>query len=483
MIAPSKRRSAEPVRGALLTLHVATARRLAAQRRAWRGSLAALGGSVLVAVVARFVPVPPLTHLALVAVAGMSGAALPLPSLRRPALDHIARQAGLAYETALGLPPAEAAAADPYGLRAQLVERAGLSVRDYEPPAAPAWWLPVLALALAVVVLTQALPRQAASSTGAAEGSAAPAGEPLEPEAAPQGGELTPVQEAPARADGAGAPDLDGNTLDGRDAIPPGGSEAGNDALSRFLEALRQQSGQGGEGGEGGAAAIGAAEAEAPAEGEPAGAGAGAAEVPAGADDRSASPGAGEGASPGTNEAAGDERAEGGEDGGGPGRQPGTEPGGEAAEAEGSAAGQGAPPQARDGQDAGADERGLTEDDQAAGGAREEGATPGGGGDSGVSVGGSQGEGDSAVGVGGGAVADGEDAQGTGLLAGGVELLPGVLLPGPTTAAGNVRLPGDDQVELPPGTPLAPYLTAAEEALGEGDLPAGYQEIIRRYFR
>ncbi len=72
-------------------------------------------------------------------------------------------------------------------------------------------------------------------------------------------------------------------------------------------------------------------------------------------------------------------------------------------------------------------------------------------------------------------VADGEGTE--------PDLLPGVLQFGPENPAGVVRLPGEEEVALPPGRSPADYRSAAEEALTEGDLPLAYQEVIRRYFR
>src|SRR5690606_17613449 len=65
---------------------------------------------------------------------------------------------------------------------------------------------------------------------------------------------------------------------------------------------------------------------------------------------------------------------------------------------------------------------------------------------------------------------------------GALDVLPGVLQPGPENPAGTVRLPGDTEAFLPPGRGVTEYRPAAEEALPEGGLPLAYQEVIRRYF-
>ncbi len=479
MITPSRRRQPnEPKKGSPYTLHVAAARRMALERRAWRAAVGALGGAVIGAVLSRFLELPVLAHLGLTLGAAAVGAALPVPSLVREALDTIADQAGLAYESGLSVlgRAEEGAAPDEFGLAARVLEAGARSVRDYRPPRAPAWWLPVVVLALATLGLTYAFPRRPAPE---APSRTTEAGAPADREDDVDGplervGELAGRPEAASRAEGAAAQEQVGGAVDDRDALPPG-TEAGNEALSRFLEALRQ--------------------------GEPtsgAGAGSGAASSTGGGDGadggRPGETGEAEGAAadapqPGGGEGGGGERSDDASEEGTPG---GTQaagarpegPNGEQADDGGARGPDGATAQGTDGQ-ATEEDRRLSEGEEAmgGGGAQRPGGDDRGGGEGGAAGVDQETSEAGAVGVGGGALQDTAEGGEPAFMTGGVELLPGVVEAGPTNPAGRVRLPGASEVELPAGTPLGPYAEAAEEAVGEGDLPAGYQEIIRRYFR
>lgn len=481
MISPSRRRRSVKAKGSdAYTLHLVTARRMALDRRALRAAVCGLAGALLGAALSRFIDVPLVAHLGLMLAAGALGAALPVPRLERAALDTIADQAGLAYESGLTVleSRADGAPTDDFGLAPRVLEAGARSVLDYRRPPTPAWWLPAAVLAAAVIALTYAFPvvgTRAVAAQGPATSLAQEQGDSVD-QPMDRVGELTGQPEAANRAEGAGTPEQLGRTVDDRDALPPG-TEPGNDALSRFLESLRQ-----GESSPGATPRSGA--------GEGSGTGDGADGAPGPTNETQA-----QGRSPDSPRSGGDSGA--GNDAGQD--ETGTEPGGETAATSQAAtdAGSeddvdesmsGSPTAGRDPRERageGEEDRRLSEGDEAAGagGGQQRGDDARGGGEGGAS-GGEEGASEAgAVGVGGTTLDDSETADGPAFAAGGVELLPGVVQTGPTNPAGRVRLPGSSEVELPAGTPLAPYAEAAEEAVGEGDLPAGYQEIIRRYFQ
>lgn len=500
MIAPSRRRRTEPPPDATFALHLVAARRLATARRTTRGALGALAGAAVALLVGVWFVVPPPYRLAAALLGALVGAALPLRSAAREALDDIGRRTGWAYESALELLERRSAAADAargavpsageptfpdeFGLEAGLLARARRSVADYAPAPAPRWWLPLAVLALALTALPSLLTRPAPPSTaGGSSGSPAATDRP------PEGAAVDRLLDLPSvagRAEDPGATRTDAAAPSAADPLRPGASGSG-DALSRYLEALRQADGSssqaGGPGGSGGGQpGSDGAGGEAPM-GDSGGTGpgtpTGGAGAPAGAG--GTAPGTpdtdahGEGAAPGADEVAGGNAS--------------AQAGGEAQET-GDPAGQttGAAratrPGAEDPRDA--PDPGETEGtrgDMGIGfGSPEEGQREAPAGATAAGTGGEEAGADGSPGAGGAMLVDDAERSDV-LVGGGVQLLPGVILDGPTTPAGTVRLPGDDMVELPVGTPLAPYGTAAEEALGEGDLPAAYQEIIRRYFR
>lgn len=63
------------------------------------------------------------------------------------------------------------------------------------------------------------------------------------------------------------------------------------------------------------------------------------------------------------------------------------------------------------------------------------------------------------------------------------ELLEGQILSDDTTIAGDVRIPGSDQVALPEGNSANDFDRAVERAIAEGRIPVEYQEILKNYFR
>lgn len=497
MIAASRRRR-PGVAGAdeSFRLHLRMARLSNWSKRLMRGSLLAL----LASVVALFAGLEWLPHL-IVCLAGFGlGLALPVPGAQRAALAEIRDAVGLSYETALGLieqaanttdapllaatgaaPAASGSAAaetslsDPYGFRSAVIDRARLSVVDVRPQSPPAWWLPALAVALALLLVGLLENPAGAGRLGGAGGpdgggvSAPAAGaeetgeEPEEEVAAPLEPEAGRAQE-PQGAGGQG----EEQAADSPAVAPPA---EGNDSaapLSRFLDSLRERpEDQGGaDAGQpeaGQAAEPSGAEPEREPGGQPG---------ERGSEPQRTEIGSSPDGQPSEAEAQGDQGEGEGESGG-------------VGEAENSEAG-------ADGQQPGA------EDEQGQAGAGEQeapgeqGEAPVGQageqleeGESGLQGGGADGENSESM-EGGGAgeaggidqaagVAEGEESQ--------AEFLQGVLEDGPESPAGTVRLPGDDQVTLPAGRSVSDYQNAAEDAITEGDIPLSYQEIIRRYFQ
>lgn len=509
MINPSRLRREEAPADAAFTLHLRTAGRLALARRGTRAALGALLASCAATLVAARFGMPLPYHLAAVLLGGLAGALAPLAPPTREALAHISRRTGWAYEAALELLARRASAsaagggaalagdeADEFGLEADLLARARRAVADYSPAPTPRWWLPLAVAALALTALPPLL--RAAAPAAPTHSTADSTSGSTDRSPFSPADDLLGLPRTAGRAEDPAAAGAASGRVDAPDVAPPAGAGGDGDALSRYLEALRQGQGSstppgaaggadggavggaGGGAGQGGEGAATPPAGRAPAELEPGratGATGGGSAVPGApaAPDRESDPAGdaagGAAAEPGADEGPGDEATGGagasaGAAGEGETDQPGrsaAQPGERAVDAgtpgevggpEGSAAGLGATGPARSEGAAAA----------SASGGEDDALTPG------------------SAGAGRAALAD--DASATGSVGtGAVQLLPGVIRGGPTTPAGSVRLPGDDQVELPPGTPLAPYRTAAEEALGEGDLPAAYQEIIRRYFR
>lgn len=477
MISASRRRTRSELSfDDAFRLHHRIARRTTWDRRLLRGALASLAASVI----GLMLPLTTLQRVALLAVAFVLGAALPVRRQRERALHTIRDQSGLAYETALEIlaagddasgvrdasPPDRDAPTenDPYGLRTAVVRRARNGIRDVRLPDLPAWWLPPVAIALGLLLLPAATPRTRADganvpivSGDARTGDEGPAG-------GDGGDDLVPPEEAPGRADepdGANAADEE-DDADGAGAAPPSGDAPSQAPLSRFLDSLRERPQDAS--GEGGSPQPQSGQPQ-PSE-PPPGQQSETQRAPQGSPQNAGEPGSGDEASSEGGEAAqasgdpsaadgggeGDAAAEAGGDDGAGGEAGGQQPGSEEA--------QGAP----SGEEGGGDR----------GGERGEGLTDSAGGD----------EGGEGLGDAGGAPGAPTEA---GVLDEGSEaapdLLQGVLEDGPESPAGTVRLPGEDEVDLPAGTSYAPYRTAAEDALTEGDIPLSYQEIIRRYFR
>src|SRR5690606_650850 len=132
---------------------------------------------------------------------------LPVPGSQDAALAEIRAVAGLSYETALdlleraavpgaeaGFPPSES---DPYGFRSAVIDRARLTVNDIRPASPPAWWLPALAVALALV-LFGALERPFAGGPGGSGAAGGPSGGANGPAAPGEVQESEPDEPEPA---------------------------------------------------------------------------------------------------------------------------------------------------------------------------------------------------------------------------------------------------------------------------------------------
>lgn len=470
MIGASRRHSrvGRQTGGSTFELHLREARAASAHRRLLHGALAALA----VSVVTLFVPWQLPVRALVVVLAGIAGAAWPLRRGVEGALRSIRGQTGLSYETALTVLNREGGASsqqegqpdpDPYGLGAAVIDRARESVRSYASEPRPAWWLPALVVAASLVLLPEILTLPASTSTAAALGAvgvggeAAPEAEGVQSEPAP------PEPPAPGRAEEpAMSPDRNDDDSGSPVTELPEGDMEGQAPLDRYLQSLRERPAATGASTDGAEGENDSPEADQQSE-----------------DDRSREPGDGQETRDGerTNESSQDASGSGdtppeGDDQGESESQEGTEESGaEAVGAEGSPIRE-QDPEAQPGGDR-VDEGDTGSGEDPAG---ENSVDQGGSGDPA-----SGSEGTDSAGVGGAEGAEELlDPQGAG---GSQEQLSGVLQDGPETVAGSVRIPGSDDVDLPPGTDLAPYRSAAEEALTEGDLPLDYQEIIRRYFR
>ncbi|MEJ2287404.1 MAG: hypothetical protein P8Y02_01965 [Deinococcales bacterium] len=495
MIRPSRRqRASRPTSEQAFTLHRRIAARSGWSVRLLRGSGAALLGSLVAAATA----VPPWQlGLALVG-AFVIGAALPVRGRQRQALRFIRERSGLSYETSLELAGRE----DVYGFADAVRTRAVDSVRDVRPPEMPAWWLPALAAALALLLFPLAgrqartpggvsnpsatTPAEAGTQPTAPKPETAPAPPPTAPQRGPAG-----TSGNPSKADGSAT----GSTEAG------GGAANDQQVLSRYLQTLQQTppagaapSGQGAgtsEGAGGGTTepTQAAPRTGATRSGSESGSGTGAP-----SDGRN---GAGAGGSAGQQPSAGGEAQ--GQSGSGGDQQAGrgAPPSGAASQPPGGASGSGSQqaqqPQAPPPGSAGALGNGASPPSPE--GAN--GTTPqqGGGSQSGPlngqpeqgpADGGAQPGARNAEGSGAGGNQPGTPGPVTPPLQGGgqaPQFLPGQLRPGAQSASGSLRLPGSKDVTLPPGTSIESYRRAAEQALTEGDVPLEYQDVLRRYFR
>lgn len=446
MIGPSRLRTRRG-RTAPLRSHERFARRASAARRLARGS----GLALVVSAAAWLAGLPLPLHAAAVALALAAGLLLPTRRAREGALAWISRQGGLAYETALEHPAPEAAD-DPYGLRGALLERAVAAEQRLEPPESPAWWLPLLALALGLLLLPAVGLRGGPGPAGlppvGPPGAASP---PASEERREDAGEVEEVgtEPSPERArgpDGAPSDATEGTAEATGDAGPPTDREA----LDRFVDNLRRRPPE---------VETPVTETRSPGRTAPA-----PTTPPEEGPERTGDPEegrTGEGR-PGE-DGEGDEARPGGED------RPGEEEG------------------AQDGQgEQEGDAQGAEPDPAGGDAATREGAAPEPG------TGGPDGPGDERPdeeqeGPGGGAGARGTADGLAGRLdappAGEAEALRGRLGVGPETPGGAIRLPGEADGPLPRGEAGAAYRRELERAVTEGRIPVEYQEIIRNYFR
>ncbi len=456
-----QRRSA-PTEAEAFRLHLVIAARAARSSRLLRGSVGALLGSL----VTMFLGWPWSQQAAALAAGFAVGAALPVRGHARTALAFVRQRAGLSYETALEAAAARSASADPYALVPAVRRRALESIRDVRPPDRPAWWLPCLAAALALLLVPLAAP----GALGGAARDAGTTAETQQPDApaAAAGAEQSTApglpQAAPDRVQSPGAdtppPDPQGGAQ--QDAQAPGGGTSDQMTLSRYMESLRQRPSD----------APGPQSGTPPenlrqrsGQGQPDGAGGGARQQGQGQSQQADAQGAGENGGAGAGQQSPDRSSDGSQ--GGTGDQ-GKQDAGQG-QASGDQTGQGTgDPSQQDGGQAGGGEQpsgdgrrdavdsGLLPGEQGPNGTSQAGNLPGEATPAGPGV-------------------DGQPAP--------PEFLEGQLRDGPENPGGAVRLPGSKDVTLPPGTSTEGYRRAAEQALTEGDLPLEYQDIIRRYFR
>lgn len=464
MIGASRRKSAVGRRelGPAFELHRREARTAALHRRLLHASLAAL----VCALIALFLPIELASRAWLALGAAVLGGAWPLRSGVSAALASIRSQTGLSYDTALGLleeqqePLGAGAAADPYGLKSAVVERARLSIRGYTSAPRPAWWLPALVVTALLVVVPEFVGTTANRTTNAASPTPAVGSEPV-PEAERAADPEAPEPPDPGRVEAPGAV-ADQEEGDGEAPVTdlPEGDLEGQAPLARYLQSLRERP----------------ADAGAPVDGSQSEGDVAGPEQRASDAEREAGDGQRSGDGERSQSDTGGDSSEGGESA-------------DASETPGSSE---LAQQEEDGAGESAAEAGSEDGDQdmqAGGDQLDQGQSAEGGQEQGndslqASTGGDPGsdaEGAESAGTGGSeGLEEALEAQGAG---GQMEQLQGVLQSGPENVAGSVRLPGSNEVELPPGTSYAPYQNAAEEALTEGDLPLDYQEIIRRYFQ
>lgn len=497
MIRRSRRqRSSRPTREQAFALHRRIAARNGWGARLLRGSGAALLAS-LVAAAAGAGPWPQAVFLA---GAFLLAAALPVQGQDARALRFIRRNAGLSYETWLELEGH--AGEDRYGFAKGVRARAIDSVRDVRPPDRPAWWLPALAAAVALLLvpLTRSLPVSPA---------AGPANPAAQAGTSPLSRQATPVPPPPRAAPERGPAASPSGSSSGQDASQGTGARGGSgqpgeqQLLSQYLQSL------GGNGAGGTASSQPGTAGGGTATGAPTGSGtagsassggtsappSGSASGGSGAPTGSGSPGSGSGASqqPGSSAGGGSPAGSSGPSGtapppaaappraGSPGSNPpGTTPpgstspgtsGGAAQRPTGQGSGastpQGGSPTPRPGAGTGQGQSGA----QPQQGSAQAGALPG------SDKGGGSGAGGNQPGTPGALRAPVEGAGSA------PQYLPGAVDPAGPSARGALRLPGSQQVTLPPGTSIESYRRAAEQAMTEGNVPLEYQDVIRRYFR
>jgi hypothetical protein len=452
-------------------LHERLARRDDRRIRALRAATAAAAVSLL----GWIVDLASLWHVIAVLGAALGAAAWPSRRGLADAFRTIADQAGLAYQTHLE----HVGRDDPHGLLSAAEVQARLSIRGVVPPPQGAWWLPLAAVATALVVLTALVGGPGTwfgGDAGVAVGG--PSGPSTPPPVVRDEGAATPEDAATDAAEAAeptapGTPAAAPDRGTGPSADDAGDGDGGGalerEELDRFLEALRERpsvrdsvdprSGVERDGVRDDADADlrgaqlredGADMGDDPRRtpdqrSEEAGEADRSVEVPAGAGmgdddgDEAGEPEDGEGAEAGTSDVPGVDE---GEDGSAAdGEQPGEAPTGAA--------------------------EGAPDDAPEVGGGADDPSLDAGTGDEG------------GIGPGAAAGVDGQIPE----PAGDLEALPGILGSGPETVGGRVRLPGRDSDVAPTAVSAEGFERAIEQAVTDGSVPVPYQEIIRNYFR
>jgi len=449
-------------------LHEQLERAAARHRRLSRGAAAAASAAAL----GWLAGLEPGWHAAALLAAAAAAVAWPLRARPHEVWRTIGDQAGLAYQTHVE----HRDQPDPHGLLAAAAVQARLSVRAVVAPRRGDWWLPLLALTLALWLLGALLggpnswlarepaPQHTPAVNGPQPGAApAPATVRAEDEA---DGDGPPAPEA----DTADDPNEAGRSDPGPSESAPAGAGAGGEreALERFLDGLRERPTLRDDPAQRAAERDGVrddADAElrqAEVRDEPGGDD-GAALTPSNARDEADTlrqeevdlPGGGAG--DGTQDDASDESSA---EGDGAGEE---QAGAEQDPSGGEAGGLDGQPEAGDDTASGADETGPS---QAALGGDEPGFDEGLGDEAG-----------GGVGAPAGGFTDVPDP------AGDLEALPSILGPGPEAVGGQVRLPGRDSDLSLDGPAARQFERAVEQAVTDGAVPVTYQEIIRNYFR
>lgn len=480
-----------------LGLHVREAKALRTQVRLLR----AAGLAAALAAVSLFFPLGHLLRAALILAAAAVAGAWPTRKHEGEALAEIREQLGMGYETALGIAgDPDSQSEDEYGFGAEVVRRAKDSVRSFEPPKRPAWWLPLAVAALALYLVPSLLPARASPSAGGQvaagqEGdTAADRPDPQEEETPPE----APLPDLPDRVGGDAfgtAPPASTEAPTTQDLMD--GDRVSKATLEEYVRALEgtanlgevstppddevaeppaeedqaeREAGGRGPGVPGDGSPEGARERGSTGGGAGVGDSDGEDGSPDGSDDASDDRSGGQGS--GGEEGASETREDDAGEGGGAGEEPGAEGGQDDGEGDdqeggpqaGGTDGGGEADLERGDEEPGAGGAGSTRD---ADGEATEGEEGGAGTDAGV----------------GGADPRGARAPMPDLGGGEESHLFGLPTDGPETVTGAVRLPGSRAVELPAGTPTAPYSRAAEEAVNSEELPVEYLEILRRYYQ
>jgi len=412
-----------------------------------------------------------------VAVVGVAIGAAAWPSRRglTDAFRTIADQAGLAYQTHVEHVGRE----DPHGLLSAAETQARLSIRGVVPPPQGAWWLPLAAIATALVVLTALVGGPGTWFRGdPGTGVGGPGGPSSPPPIVRDEGAVAPDDESTdaLEAQEPTAPGAPATTPDrgtGPSADDAGDGDAGGalerEELDRFLEGLRERPS---------APDVADARSDAQRDGvrDDADADLGAAEMRGDIDD-----------AVDDSQRTPDQRSDDAGDadrsvevpaGGGTGDDEGAEAG-ESDDLDGAEAGTSealGPDEGEDGSAADGEEPG--EMPTGAGEGAPDDAPEAGAGSDDPSLDAGTGD-DGGIGPGAPSGVEGDVPEPAGEL----EALPGILGPGPETVGGRVRLPGRDSDVAPTATSAEGFERAVEQAVTDGSVPVPYQEIIRNYFR